>query len=460
MTTNPLRDIAAFTADFPYDDIPPNVIMKAKIHLLDTLGAALAGTRSPAFALATSAIDDTAGGNAAIWATGRRVAPRDAAFCNGVAAHAYELDDTGGCDHSGAVVVPALMAALASGTASGRDLLSALVVGYEVGRRVLDAAGGYEAHNGYGWHSTGTCGVLASAAAVARLWRLPAGHCEDALSLATSFASGLWAFIHDGSAAKKLHAGRAAEGGLLAARLAKCGMLGPRLVFEDVWGGFFRAFNHAKGDLFRLTDGLGHEWMIERASLKPYASCRGVHSAVDALLDILEESQRSSTAIRTIKVEMPAMLMDMCGGRDVKLLSAAQMSLPGALAMVCAFGEAGLGSYAKDRRTSPRVQAIIDRVILEVDPNLVATDEPVVHVTFQDGTAFSKQVHFATGSKQRPMTSAAVEEKFNKLAGMAVDDATVTQTRQMVLSIEQIEDVSQLTTLLERKVEPACDILD
>src|SRR3546814_4077516 len=115
------------------------------------------------------------------------------AMLNGVAAHALELDDTGGCDHSGAVVLPAVMAAVSMvpGTVNGRELITAVVLGYEVGRRVLEACGGYSAHNGAGWHSTATCGVFGAAAASARILQLDAGQTLAALGIAGSFSGGL-----------------------------------------------------------------------------------------------------------------------------------------------------------------------------------------------------------------------------------------------------------------------------
>ena len=215
--------IGAFIAGSVAQELPRAVVEKAKRHVLDTFGAALAGATSDE-ARATRAMLSAAegGGPAAAWGTRLTLSPRNAALANGVAAHAFELDDTGGCDHSGAVVLPASVAALAlaSPPTTGMEFLLAVVLGYDIGRRVLEAFGGYQAHNGAGWHSTGTCGVFGAAAAACRILRLDPSQCVAAIGLAASFAGGLWAFIHDGSQAKRIHAGRAAEGGLLAALLA------------------------------------------------------------------------------------------------------------------------------------------------------------------------------------------------------------------------------------------------
>ena len=445
-----IDQLSAFVAGLRFEDLPAAVVARAKVHLLDTLGAALAGTRSAEAALARAVAARDAGGSARVWGTPDRASPREAALVNGVAAHAFELDDCGGCDHSGAVVVPALLAALPAlpAPAAGRDLIVALVAGYEVGRRVLEAAGGYDAHNGRGWHSTGTCGPLAAAAAVARLRGSDAGTTRNAITLATSLSSGLWAFIHDGSPAKKLHAGRAAEGGLLAADLSGAGMPGPSRAFDEVWGGFFRAFNGEAGQPARLADGLGRDWMIERASLKPYASCRGAHSAVDAVGDILAEAGRGAAEIDTIDVRLSALLMDMCGGTAVDPLPAAQMSLPYALAALCAFGDAGLAAYAADRRRSPEIAAVMDRIRLAVDPGQKPLDPPVVTVLFRDGRRHALRVPRATGSRERPMSAAAVAAKFEALAGLALAPAAVAALAETVEALDAGAAVAGLDGLL------------
>ena len=221
-------------------------------------------------------------GNAAAWGTPFDLSPRSASFINGVSAHALELDDSGGCDHSGAVVVPAAFAILPhlEVPVSGNQLLTAILMGYEVGRRVLEAVGGYEVHNNLGWHSTGTCGVFGAAAATGLLLGLDAPQLAQALGIACSFSGGTWGFIHDGSQTKKLHPGRAAEGGLTAALLAANGFTGPAKIFDPgAWGSFFKTFSPKQSDPSRLVEGFGENWRLDRCSIKPYATCRGTHSA-------------------------------------------------------------------------------------------------------------------------------------------------------------------------------------
>lgn len=230
MTSAISARLADFIVNTRFDDIPTSIVIKTKRHILDTFGAGLAGARSDE-AVKTAQVLKLldGGGQVPLWGTGRQAMPGYAAWANGIACHAFELDDTGGCDHSGAVVIPAAMAALALCKApiSGKTFITSVVLGYDVARRALEACGAYEPHNEAGWHSTATCGTFGAAAAAGRLLGLNEEQMRWALGLAASYSGGLWAFIHDGAQSKRLHAGNAAQGGLTAALLAKEGFTGP-----------------------------------------------------------------------------------------------------------------------------------------------------------------------------------------------------------------------------------------
>ncbi|WP_458239007.1 MmgE/PrpD family protein, partial [Pseudomonas sp. P5_A2_2] len=377
--TERMQRLAKFCVDTRFEDLPPALVEQAKRHILDTVGATLAGADSEIAKTARQVFQDETG-DTLVWSTRQRVGAAQAAMLNGIAAHALELDDTGGCDHSGAVVLPAVMAAvsMAGQPVSGREFITAVVIGYEVGRRVLEACGGYSAHNGAGWHSTATCGVFGAAAASARIFRLNAGQTLSALGIAGSFSGGLWAFIHDGSQSKKLHSGRAAEGGLLAARFAQQGISGPTRLFEDVWGGFLQTLASATSTPEALDADLGAVWKLARCSIKPYASCRGTHSAIDALGLLLDQLNVPVDQVEDIQVSLCSFLKDMCGGQDVGTLAAAQMSLAYALAARLVHGHCRLQAYDDDARNDPRIVQWMSRIRLDVDPLLSADGEPVV----------------------------------------------------------------------------------
>ncbi|KVN40076.1 2-methylcitrate dehydratase [Burkholderia pyrrocinia] len=442
--------LAAFVAQTPGDALPADVVAKAKRHVLDTFGAALAGASAIETRLARELAGPADRPGALLWGTRSNAGARDAAFVNGIAAHALELDDSGGCDHSGAVVLPAVLAALTCvpEPVPGRECLTAIVLGYDVGRRVLEAAGGYSAHNGTGWHSTLSCGVFGAAAASARVLGLDAARTRDALGHAASFAGGLWGFIHDGSQTKRLHAGRAAEGGVLAALLARAGVSGPAHVFDDVWGGFFNTFAAQSLAADALTDGLGAHWKLMRCSIKPHASCRSAHAAVDAALLLADGRTFDAGEVERIVVRASGFVARMCGGRDLSTLSSAQMSLPYAVAAALVFGDTGLDAYRAERRADPRIAAMLARIAVDVDPALGDLDEPTVTLHLRNADPVSRHVPVALGDPHHPLSDDALLAKYRALAASALDTAGVDALRDACLSLERLPDARALQALL------------
>ncbi|MGE8485590.1 MAG: MmgE/PrpD family protein [Pseudomonas sp.] len=442
--------LAQFCVDTRFEDLPAALVEQAKRHILDTFGAALAGAGSDVARQARQVFKGEAG-STLVWGTGQRVGAAQAAMLNGIAAHALELDDTGGCDHSGAVVLPAVMAALSMSTPSvseasvdGRELITAVVIGYEIGRRVLEACGSYSAHNGAGWHSTATCGVFGAAAASARILGLDAQQTLSALGIAGSFSGGLWAFIHDGSQSKRLHSGRAAEGGLLAARFAQQGITGPTKLFDDVWGGFLRTLAADTAVPEALDAELGHVWKLARCSIKPYAACRGTHSAIDALGLLLDQLQISADQVEDVQVSLCRFLQDMCGGQDVGTLPAAQMSLRYALAARLLHGHCRLEAYDDEQRLHPRIAHRMSRIRLEVDPQLSEDGEPVVSVRTVDGRQASLCVEVPLGAPGNPLSDAALEEKFFSLAGRMIPLQQAKELLEQLWRLEELESVPAL----------------
>ncbi|GID02856.1 MmgE/PrpD family protein [Pseudomonas sp. 008] len=442
--------LAQFCVDTRFEDLPAELVEQAKRHILDTFGAALAGAGSDVARQARQVFKGEVG-STLVWGTDQRVGAAQAAMLNGIAAHALELDDTGGCDHSGAVVLPAVMAALSMSTLSvseasvdGRELITAVVIGYEIGRRVLEACGSYSAHNGAGWHSTATCGVFGAAAASARILGLDAQQTLSALGIAGSFSGGLWAFIHDGSQSKRLHSGRAAEGGLLAARFAQQGITGPTKLFDDVWGGFLKTLAADTAVPEALDAELGRVWKLARCSIKPYAACRGTHSAIDALGLLLGQLQISVDQIEDVQVSLCGFLQDMCGGQDVSTLPAAQMSLRYALAARLVHGHCRLEAYDDEQRRHPRIAHWMSRIRLEVDPQLSEDGEPVVSVRTVDGRQASLCVEVPLGAPGNPLSDAALEEKFFSLAGRVIPLQQAKELLEQLWRLEELESVRAL----------------
>lgn len=453
MSDNLTRALADLVCSTSFEAFPPETIHKAKLHILDTLGAAIAGSASRETNAVVEMLGIEAGnGRSPIW--GRTISSdaRTSAFVNGVSAHAYELDDSGGCDHSGAVVLPAVLAALGDRDqpVGGRELLRSVLLGYEVGRRVLEAVGGYEEHNGLGWHSTGTCGAFGAAAAVGGMVNLDVTAMASALGSACSFAGGTWAFIHNGSSAKKLHAGRAAEGGLMAAYLARQGFEGPDSVFEaERWGSFFATFGAGKGDPQALVRDFGQYWRLNRCSIKPHATCRGTHAGIDALDLMLERHGLSPADIATIEVDISGFQYGMCGGKVIESRAQAQMSLPYALAARLRYGKVFLAELEEAAWSATEIGPLMDRINLRIDPAMKDEDEPAITVVTAAGERHRLVVEHPLGGPQNPLSDDRLIGKYAALAGMVLPAARVDALRDFVLGLESQADARNLLALLQ-----------
>ncbi|MCQ3001310.1 MmgE/PrpD family protein [Pseudomonas syringae] len=449
--TNAVATLSQFICRTSFDELPEALVVKAKQHLLDTLGAALAGSQAPLTQNALRAMNASeAEGASVIWGADYGLSARNAALINGIAAHALELDDAGGCDHSGAVVVPAMLAVLplCEPMPDGPELLTAMVLGYDVARRVLEACGGYSPHNEAGWHSTGTCGVFGAAAACARLLKLDEQQTCSALGLAASMSGGLWAFIHDGADSKKLHAGRPAEGGVLAALLAREGITGPTQVFDDVWGGFLRTLARDTAQPQALTEDLGVVWKLARCSIKPHAACRGTHSAIDAIGQLLNEMQINADHVASIQVNASAFLVDMCAGIDTQTQAAAQMSLPYALAVRCLLGHAGLDAYEEIKRTSPAVLGFMQKIQMQVDESLAPLDEPHVTLVSEDGRSATLQIKTPLGGPLNPIGDGELWAKYSSLANRALPAMQAEHLGELCMNLQHITDLQEMLDLL------------
>ncbi|MBB5574639.1 MULTISPECIES: MmgE/PrpD family protein [Rhizobium] len=455
MTNNYLQELASLVHGTKFADLPAATVEKAKLHLLDTLGAGIAGAGSDEAHKALSVVSSASGrGPSQIWGRTEKLSPRDAGFLNGVSSHAYELDDCGGCDHSGAVVVPAILALLPvlDAPLSGMELLLSMTMGYEVGRRVLEACGGYEAHNALGWHSTGTCGAFGAAAGAGVLLGLDETKLVSSMGIACSFAGGTWAFIHDGSQAKKLHSGRAAEGGVMAALLAAASFRGPTSVLQpDTWGSYISTFGQNKGAPPLLTAGFGERWRLDRCSVKPYATCRGTHSAIDAVEEMLARHSLSPATIASIEARMSVFQAGMCGATSVETRAQAQMSLPYAVAAKLAFGRVFLAELEELAFQSPEVSSWLERISVHVDPDMADDAEPEITLVTTFGERFSLTVDEPLGSPRSPLPQQRIVDKFSNLAERRLAPDRVRQVVDYVLEIDSRPDVRDLPMLLAQQ---------
>jgi len=265
-------------------ELPPQLAASARTALIDNLGCGLFGaTREWGRMITDHVREEGSRGRATVYGGSETIAPARAALANGTCTHGFELDDIimGALAHPGAVVVPAALAAAESTQADGHALLRAIVAGYEVMARV-GAALGHD-HNNRGFHTTGIAGPVAAAVAAGMVMDLPLDALHSAVGTACSSASGLKAFTQGtGGMVKRMHAGRAAESGVLACELARRGFAGPQAGVDGRFG-LLEVIGGAHVYPERLDEALGKDFAVNRVWIKAYACCGLIHSTMHAL---------------------------------------------------------------------------------------------------------------------------------------------------------------------------------
>ena len=281
--------IANFVSSFDLLNVPDNVKHRAKLLFLDSIGCGLYGARlewTRKLIAAITKVDQTK--SCSLLAGLEKMGPLHAALVNGTQIQGFELDDVHrkGVLHVGAVTLPPLFAlAELNPEITGNDFLRAAIAGYEIGPRVGLCMG--QEHIGQGWHSGATVGVFSAVAGASNLLKLTAEETLHAIGIAGTQSSGLMA-AQFGAMVKRMHAGKSAHSGLLAALLAKEGFTGIVDVFEAPYGGFCSTFSRSKDrfDLEQLVAGLGEEYQLMNIALKFYSCVGSNHTTLDAIKDI------------------------------------------------------------------------------------------------------------------------------------------------------------------------------
>ncbi|WP_104106793.1 MmgE/PrpD family protein [Nocardioides sp. 616] len=426
--------------------VPVPVERAALRHLLDGLGNALAGLRSgaadPAVRVATGL-----GGPAesTVLGTSTRLSAPAAALANGTLVHALDFDDThaGGLVHATAVVLPAAFAVGEQVGASGREVIDAAVVGYEIACRVAGAAP-HGFHAG-GLHATMVAGVFSSAAVAARLMGLDAGSTTNALGIAGSQAGGLLAFLGTGATTKQLHPGFASQAGVLAARLAAAGATGPETVFDGPHGVYDALASGAAAagrvDTGVILRGLGAEepatWQTTQIGIKPWPACQLAHATMAAAQVALAGPAAAGVAAADVvavhaRVHPDSAAVVCAADRDLTRPAsayAAKFSLPWSVAALLLEGAVGIETYAVANLAKPEISDLASRITWTVgqDDGVVAADAAGdVELTLADGRVLSGHVDRSPGGGSAALSDADLLTKFTGNVGagaQALSDA-------------------------------------
>lgn len=448
-------DLAAYCAALRLDCLPPEVVARARVLVLDLVGNIVRGRHdaesTPALLAATRALG-LAAGNSGVFGDGARYTPAGAAFLNGAMAHSLDFDDThaAGSLHPGAPVIPAALAAGEMVGASGADVLAAIVAGYEVTCRVALAlpAG---AHYDRGFHPTATCGAFGAAVAAARVFGLDAAGIENALGIALSQSSGSLQFLANGAWTKRFQVGWAAMAGLTAATLAREGFKGAAEALEGRLG-FLHAY--APNPVpERVTQDLGQVFELMATAVKPYPSCRYGHAGIDAVLGLRAELGLRPDEVESITYGLSNAGLLLVGipaekRADPQNIVDGQFSGPFVLSCALVTGAMGWESYAELH--NPVVRAMLPKVSCVHDDEMQAEYPTNMSgkVTLRArGQTFVRTVVVPKGEPSNFLTDVELRSKFLGLTASVLGSDRAERLADAVLAIDACDDMSMLIRL-------------
>ena len=430
---------------------PPAARVAAARALLDTVGVTLAGAAEPASRIIQRVVQHDGAGSCAVLGTAFCATAANAALANGTAAHALDYDDM--CfvslAHPSAPLVAAALAAAETAGASGRALLDAYVVGFEVEGRLGRAMN--PRHYQRGWHCTSTLGTIGAAAAASRLLGLDAAVAGHALAIAASEASGLKENF--GTMVKPLHAGLAARNGVVAALLAQAGMTASGAAIDGPQG-FLRVMDSEQPSLEAFAADLGTRWEIAETGItvKLYPSCAGTHPTLDALLDLRRQHGFDARDVEAIEIGVdPIVPTILLYDRPSSGLEG-KFSMPFCAAAAVVRGQVGIDTFDTATLRDPAIVAMQSRVTMRVDDTLDASAPSLtqarVTVRLLDGRVLTASANGARGYPERPPSDEELSAKFLSCATQTLSVSQADAALQMLREIESIQDMRTLTAQL------------
>ncbi len=456
------RQVAAFVVDTRAADLPVDVIGLGKKSLLDGLGLALSGSVAESGHLAQAYLSGLgSSGPATVIGTSMKVAPRFAAFANGIGVHADDFDDTqlavakdrvyGLLTHPTAPCLPAALAVGEAVGASGAEVMLAYHLGVEVECKIAEAIN--PRHYQHGFHATATCGTFAAAAAASKLLKLNLEQTMRALSVAGSQSAGLRENF--GTMMKPFHAGRSSESGVVAADFAKLGWSATDKILESPRG-FFRAAGGGF-DPTAIVGKLGKPWTFAEPgiSIKPHPSGSLTHPGMTEMLRLIKAHGITADQVTKVDVgtnhNMPNALIHHQPRNELQ----AKFSMQFCMAMLLIEGRAGLPEFTDAMVMRPDVQAYLSRINFHVHPEAEAAGydkmTTIIDIHMKDGRTISGRADFGKGSPANPMTYNEVAEKFSACCEFAKWPEQKTKALIAAAArLESIGSINEITALLAK----------
>jgi 2-methylcitrate dehydratase PrpD len=434
------RKLARYVVTTCFQDLPEGVRHEIGRSLVNWLGVAIGGSRHEAVEIALAAVTPFSGPpQASLVGRSERLDVLNAALINGISSHVFDFDDTDlmTAIHPSAPVMPTVLALAELNPVSGRDLVTAIAMGFEVecrlGRAVQPALGAI------GWHPTGVVGVFGAAVAAGKLLGIDEERMCHAVGLAATQPIGVREMF--GSMTKSFHPGRAAQNGLLAAFLAGKGYTSSLQGIEAKCG--WARLVSAKQDWRAITDGLGEDYEIYRNSYKPFACGLVVHPVIDGCIQLRNEHNLTADMIERIVLDVDPIVLELTNKRTPQTGLEGKFSVYYVAALAVVAGCAGEAQFSNRMVCDPVITALRDRVSVAANPS-IAKQQARVQIHLKDGRVLTRFIAEAVGSIKNPMNDAALDAKFMDLADGILPADRRRRLIDLCRSVERLADAGDV----------------
>lgn len=453
--------LSEFAVGLRLSDVPAPLLRKVKLHVLDTIGVALASSTFEFSRLAVNSLSAFGGGHGTVIGFAEQLSARDAALANGIMIHGLDYDDASieGRVHPSSACLSAVLAVAEMEQQSGTELLLGYLVGVECEIRLGAVAKG--AFQRRGFHPTGVVGAFGATMAAGRLLKLSPAMLSMAQGIALSTAAGSQEFSTEGAWTKRMHPGWAAAGGITAGVLASGGFTGPSRPYDGTFGLFPLYLGDAvpRGDIGLAVEDLGSKWLVETLAAKPLPACYFNVPVIEAAIRIARDNDIEAGDIAKVEVLVPqAAVQLVCEPVEAKRRPvdcyAAQFSVYFCAAAGLARRRFALDDLQNATLNDPEIRSLMDRTTYALD---LSTTFPryypaAIRVRTHDGRIFEAREDVHWGSAERPLSEAELVGKFTENARKVFPGDHVGRLREMVENIEEVDDARKLTALLR----PSC----
>jgi 2-methylcitrate dehydratase PrpD len=457
------RQLARFVVETDYRKLPSEAVAAAKRSILDCVGVTIAGSLEPAGRLVANLIRKTSGNpEAAVVGMGFRTSSANAALANGTMAHALDYDDVSTTAsghpiplHLTTVLLPVLLALGEEQKASGREIITAYVLGYEAASRLANAMS-TDYGDQLGWHPTAPLGTVSAAAAAARLLKLNELQTATALGIAASQAAGLRQNF--GTMVKPFHAGNAAKSGIISALLAKEGFTAAPDALEGQFG-FCHAFSGGRGyDVNKIVERLGEPFQVVSPgpAIKLYPCCGSTHGALDALFTLLKKHEIETERVSAVEVSVPfdpprSLIYD-----NPKTGLEGKFSIQYCLAAALVDRKVNQQTFTTEQVQRPEIRKLFDRIKMFRPPEMKGrpsweSPKYAVTVKMDNGKTYSEQGKVPFIAPIRIPTKHELTEKYRNCASLVLSSGHVDESLELLEHLEKLKDISRLSEILVGK---------